>query len=53
MKFIAMVVHTEPRYKVTKNGLYFSGKVKNLLAELRDLSKQYHTLRDVINQTMH
>ncbi|SMC58571.1 hypothetical protein [Sporomusa malonica] len=38
---------------VAKNGLYFSGKIKDLLKELRNLSKEYINLRDVVNKTMH
>lgn len=35
------------------NGLYFSGKIKDLLKELQNLSKEYNTLREVITRTLH
>lgn len=38
---------------VVKNGLYFSGKVKDLLKELQNLSKDYNTLREVITKNIH
>ena len=38
---------------VTVNGLYFSGKIRDLLKELRALSKRYATLREVITKNTH
>ncbi|MDF2569902.1 MAG: hypothetical protein K0R55_1506 [Sporomusa sp.] len=38
---------------VTLNGLYFSGKVKDLLKELSKLSKEYVRLRDIVNKNVH
>lgn len=41
--------------KVTtaKNGLYFSGRIRDLLKELQMLSKRYGTLREVITKNTH
>ncbi len=38
---------------IAKNGLYFSGKIKDLLKELQNLSKKYNTLREVISKNIH
>lgn len=37
---------------IANNGLYFSGKIKDLLKELQRLSKNYSTLHEVITKTM-
>ncbi len=33
---------------ISRNGFYFSGKIKDLLKELHNLSKEYHTLQEVV-----
>ncbi|WP_281289517.1 hypothetical protein [Sporomusa termitida] len=33
---------------ISHKGFYFSGKIKDLLKELHNLSKEYHTLREVV-----
>lgn len=38
---------------IASNGLFFSGKVKELLKELQNLSKEYTTLREVVVKTKH
>lgn len=38
---------------VAQNGLFFSGKIKDLLKELRNLSKEYITLQEVLNKVNH
>ncbi|HWR45228.1 hypothetical protein [Sporomusa sp.] len=37
---------------IARNGFYFSGKIKDLLKELRNLSKEYSTLQDIVNKTL-
>ncbi|HWR06309.1 hypothetical protein [Sporomusa sp.] len=37
---------------IARNGLYFSGKIKDLLKELRSLSKEYNTLQDIVNKNL-
>ena len=36
---------------IANNGLYFSGKIKDLLKELQRLNKNYSTLYEVIAKT--
>lgn len=35
---------------IAHNGLYFSGKVKDLLTELQNMSKVYKTLQELLTK---
>lgn len=53
MKVITMrIKQTHSACQITKNGIYFSGKVKDLIRELRNLKRRGSTLREIINRTV-
>lgn len=51
--YITSIRRDVPVTTVAKNGLYFSGKIKELLKELQNLSKEYKTVREVIAKNIH